>query len=128
MVEPFAETAFSLDVGGISMPVKTRFGWHIIKVAAKFEPATKSFKEVRDEIEKNIVEKKISDVAYYDAGDALIRQVANAIKLTDGLWEVYRIGGDEFMALFFDEPKNCIPNVTYCSVHSSDYKLFSACG
>ena len=70
MVEPFAEAAFSMDVGGISMPVKTIFGWHIIKVVAKFEPSTKSFKEVRGEIEKIIVEKKISDLAYYEAGDA----------------------------------------------------------
>ena len=70
MVAPFSDAAFSMDVGGISMPVKTRFGWHIIKVVAKFEPSTKSFKEVKDEIEKNIIEKKIADLAYYDAGDA----------------------------------------------------------
>ncbi len=70
MIEPFSETAFSMDVGEISMPVKTRFGWHIIKVVAKFEASTKTFNEVKDEIKKNIVDKKISDLAYYDAGDA----------------------------------------------------------
>ena len=70
MVKPFAEAAFAMDTGEISMPVKTKFGWHIIKVVAKFEPSTKTFKEVKDEIAKDIINKKISDLAYYEAGDA----------------------------------------------------------
>lgn len=32
MVEPFTEAAFSLPVGEISEPVKTKFGWHLIEV------------------------------------------------------------------------------------------------
>jgi peptidyl-prolyl cis-trans isomerase D len=32
MVAPFEETAFSLEPGEISEPVKTKFGWHLIKV------------------------------------------------------------------------------------------------
>ena len=35
MVPEFENAAFSTPIGGVSDPVKTRYGWHLIKVTRK---------------------------------------------------------------------------------------------
>lgn len=50
MVPEFAEAAFSQKPGDISEPVKTQFGWHIIKVTDKKPAGTVPFDEVKDQI------------------------------------------------------------------------------
>jgi len=47
MVEPFTEAAFSLPVGELSEPVRTRFGYHLIEVLEQTtDPATGEVTEV----------------------------------------------------------------------------------
>lgn len=51
MVPPFAQAAFGLAVGQFSEPVKTQFGYHLIKVE---QHDVKSFDELKPELEKKI--------------------------------------------------------------------------
>jgi peptidyl-prolyl cis-trans isomerase C len=50
MVPEFSEAAFKLDKGQISDPVKTQFGWHIIKLEDKRTKPTPTFDEVKSQI------------------------------------------------------------------------------
>jgi hypothetical protein len=51
MVPAFEQVAFTIPVGELSEPVKSQFGYHIIKVESRQE---KTFVEVRPEIEKKL--------------------------------------------------------------------------
>jgi peptidyl-prolyl cis-trans isomerase C len=51
MVPEFAAVAFKLDKGQLSDPVKTQFGWHVIKVEDKRVKPTPTFDQVKGQIE-----------------------------------------------------------------------------
>ncbi|MFW5996293.1 MAG: peptidylprolyl isomerase, partial [Halanaerobiaceae bacterium] len=55
MVPEFEEVAFSLDVGEVSEPVESQYGFHIIKVTDKKEAGVTPFEEASTEIEEKIL-------------------------------------------------------------------------
>ncbi len=67
MVKPFADKAFSLKTGEISEPVRTRFGWHLIKVEKVNEASITSFDEAKNKIRKKLTEDKAKSLAYDEA-------------------------------------------------------------
>ncbi len=81
MVKPFADKAFAMSAGEISEPVRTRFGWHVIKVEQVNPASTATRQEAEPEIRKKLTERKAKTVAYdvaenlldrfYDADDLL---------------------------------------------------------
>jgi peptidyl-prolyl cis-trans isomerase C len=54
MVPEFAEVAFKLGKGQLSDPVKTQFGWHVIKVEEKRIRPTPTFEQVKPQIENYV--------------------------------------------------------------------------
>jgi peptidyl-prolyl cis-trans isomerase C len=61
MVAVFAEAAFKLEPGQISPPVKSQFGWHVIKVEEKRNKPLPTFEEVRGEIDTYLQRKAQQD-------------------------------------------------------------------
>ena len=70
MVKPFADKAFSMKAGDISEPVKTMFGWHIIKVVAKFDASVQTMAQASETIKKELEQQETQNLAYYKAGEA----------------------------------------------------------
>ena len=61
MVPEFADVAFKMYPGQLSNPVKTQFGWHVIKLEDKRTRQPPEFEKVKDQIEAYLARKAQSD-------------------------------------------------------------------
>ena len=62
IVEEFAKVAFAMKVGEISEPVKTQFGYHIIKVTEKEDGKEVSYEDVSDMVDFVYMQIKTEDI------------------------------------------------------------------
>jgi len=63
MVKPFADAAFAMKTGEVSdKPVKTEFGWHVIKVEDKRKSAPPPLSEVHDQIANQLGQEMTNDL------------------------------------------------------------------
>jgi parvulin-like peptidyl-prolyl isomerase len=61
-VAPFDKTAFALDTGELSRPVKTQFGWHVIEAVSDVKPKTaKPLTEVEPQIRQQLLQQQQND-------------------------------------------------------------------
>lgn len=76
MVPPFEKAAFETAKGEIAGPVKTQFGWHIIKVDDRKEGSSKTLDEAKDEIRVQIAQEKASEQVQNLLDESLDRLVS----------------------------------------------------
>jgi peptidyl-prolyl cis-trans isomerase C len=61
MVPEFSEAAFKMKEGEISEPVKTQFGWHIIKIEGVRTKTFPPFEQIKDQAARYVAQKAESD-------------------------------------------------------------------
>lgn len=62
MVPEFSKAAFALKPGEVSAPVKTDYGWHIIKVEDRKMGAAQPYDQVKTAIRNVLMRKKVQEV------------------------------------------------------------------
>lgn len=76
MVSEFAEAAFKLETGQLSEPVKSDFGWHIIKVEDKRTRPFPELAAVREQIQRVLVERAQTEAIMKLRGEAKVERTA----------------------------------------------------
>jgi len=83
IVPAFEEAAFALAAGSVSAPVKTEFGWHVIKVVEKIPEEQVPVEKVSDFIKTRLEEERRRQG--YDDLVKRLRQAANISNVNDTL-------------------------------------------
>jgi len=96
MVAPFADKAFDMQAGEISDPVRTRFGWHVIKVEQIKAVQVKTPDQVSTEISKRLQDAAVKSLAYEQADRVFESSYEDNSLSTGAAAEGLTVGTSEF--------------------------------
>lgn len=63
-VRAVAEAAFAAEEGGVSGPVRSPFGWHVLQVEGITPGTSRPFSEVREELRRTLAAERAADLAF----------------------------------------------------------------
>lgn len=87
MVAEFAEAAFALAPGQVSAaPVRTQFGWHVIRLEERRHAAAPPFEAARDQLRRQLMAEQVQTVVARIRGEARIERLDQPVRpsLLDG--------------------------------------------
>lgn len=85
MVKPFEDAVYALEVGEISEPVQTDFGWHVIFVEDRRENETEigEFDEVKDYLRDQLLSRQINYESVNNQMQSMIDEANIEIKIDE---------------------------------------------
>ena len=69
-VPELAEAAFAAAEGGVTEPVRSAFGWHVLKVEKVEPPQTRTLEEAREELRRELAQVAAADLAFERVNEA----------------------------------------------------------
>ncbi len=118
MVPEFSKAAFALTAGSVSPPVKTDFGWHIIKLEDRKKGAAQPYDQVKGAIRNALVRREVQKTL------ASLRDVAKVEIIDEDLKKVAAEAEKQRKALIAKQQKANVgtPNDTGDGVGAGDGK------
>lgn len=84
MAPEFEKAAYNLEKGEVSEPVKTQFGYHIIKVTDKRESEdVKPYEEAKSEIKRTLISQKVDQAKLQEKIDKLMQEADINVKIEE---------------------------------------------
>lgn len=80
MVPQFEETAFKTPKGEVALPIKSQFGWHLIKVEDKRQKGAPAFDKIKDRIIATLVHRRAQEMGQNLRGTAKLEFVDPELK------------------------------------------------
>jgi peptidyl-prolyl cis-trans isomerase C len=80
MVADFSKAAFALKAGEVSQPVKTDFGWHVIKLEDRKMGAAQPYDQVKGAIRNVLLRKKVQETMETLRGSAKVEVLDEDLK------------------------------------------------
>ncbi|PKR78268.1 foldase [Halalkalibacillus sediminis] len=85
MVPEFENAAYDLEVGEVSEPVESQFGWHVIKVEDRreTEEEIEDFEEMEDQIRDQIIASQVDQATLADKREKMLDEAEVDIKIEE---------------------------------------------